>query len=309
VAISTAIGLLTVCSNPSGTNIPNGPSWAFDHSESSGTWHTSGDSLYLITLPTNRITHRCILGVLTIDSSATRPDTLAGIYDLSGQTLKLILADNSYGTAGIRMYLMMSSSNNAGLAGTWQSPVFGYDVIAGTLSPAEKNDLDAQIAEMNTFFAERDVSITLASGNALTTEATSLVSWADQQIRQLADSTQGPWLGGYDTFNYAVTITKLSGAAFRLFGEADSQTVTVSLDMSGNVMFVSSDTALDPHTWYKDPSSCPNPQEPAWFVAFFNANPKVRILDLPVRQPLARRSGTVPAPEQIEKRVTAFFPR
>jgi hypothetical protein len=53
----------------------------------------------------------------------------------------------------------------------------------------------------------------------------------------------------------------------------------------------------------------PNPQEPAWLTAFFNANPKVQVLDLPVRQPLARRSGMDPAESRAKRRIQEFFLR
>jgi hypothetical protein len=76
-----------------------------------------------------------------------------------------------------------------------------------------------------------------------------------------------------DSASYAVSLQRVSCTQVRLTGDSTHEVVTITWNNSGDKTFSSSDPGHVQHTWYENPASCPNEENPDWYYAeFLNGN-------------------------------------
>jgi hypothetical protein len=197
-------------------------------------------------------------------------------YTLSGNTLSFGV-DQSEMESGAVVQLNMVLTrvgDGTGLQGVWKVTGMSYTVLSGTLTPAEKAELDEAVAS-DDFFDEMgsmELQITATQINVYYLEGG--YSWADDFI----DEWNGEWSSDpsyADSANYNVTVTKVNNNTIKLVGKKNGETVTITWDNSAEtITYTSTDAAHSAHTYYENPTSCPNNYYPSWYYEFLSANSK-----------------------------------
>ena len=201
----------------------------------------------------------------------TSADTSSGeeiiAFELSGQSALKLYIEEGQGPGGqtIRVYYEFKRSGAGnGITGQWTLQAAGYDVTGGTLTPAEKAELDSEVSEMNMEIVNGEFGMTFAiTATTITGTLTAKNYFADYFIETWNNSGNA---------GYAITVSQINAGTVQLTGQKSGEVVTIFMDADGNTHFISSDSTRAHYIYYENPVSCPNEEEPEWYRTFLEAN-------------------------------------
>jgi hypothetical protein len=151
------------------------------------------------------------------------------------------------------------------LIGSWKSTGRQYRLVSGTLTSAERQQLDsAMVADAAQMAVGNytELSITADKINVYQHGIINNSSWADY------------FIAGWNNQQLdSITITKINDSSVRLVGRTSGETVTITNSTDG-ITYTSSNSAHAAYTYYNNPTTCPNDYYPSWFWLFLAANPK-----------------------------------
>jgi hypothetical protein len=239
VFLAFAALLLYYCSNSSNPTGPGGQGSNTTTQTETGTYRASGfgmgsawDTIIVTFNPPLINNHGCNQNALQLDT--VRSDTQ--FFHLSGDSLRI------RDSQGVSQYVLvlLRSGTGTGIIGTWTN-------TASTASEAVS--MTATIS--STVFK-------------MVTTVTRTVPLSDEFITN--------WNRYGDSLFYNVTLTRTSDNVVTLYGNVDSETVTLTMNANGDQTYSSSNTAHQTYTDYAEPASCPNPPDYAWYNTFLQAN-------------------------------------
>ncbi len=179
--------------------------------------------------------------------------------------------------AVIRLAPFSRVGSGTGIKGEWvmsDSLFFVYDVISGTMSAAETDSINTIIVASRLAPQVDLATFVISDTNMIENVANTSDLWADAQIYQWTDTTDNQSVKFYN-----LTLTKLAANSYKILGNVNSETVTITqdiVDTSGDmtVTFASTDSTHSGYVYYSSPKECPDELEPAWFANFLAANVK-----------------------------------
>jgi hypothetical protein len=244
-----AIFLLLTCSKSSG---PTGPGGGGGMHVQVTNYVRSGNDII-----TSELSSSCYGTTLV---TRTIVDTVPIV--LSGNTLKagVYSLDGNFSDpmAVVVIYYVFSRiGTGSDITGQWNLTGYDYELTAGTLTQIERNELDAQKAEMNASVGQMQVDIGAST-------ITRTYCDADDYME-----SEAPYL----TMLYNISAAKLSCGSVQLTGNISHEVVTLTWDSDGNVTYSSSNSQHASKVVYENPSSgqCPN-VPPDWYNQFLTAN-------------------------------------
>jgi len=155
-------------------------------------------------------------------------------FVVSGDTLKFI--------EGTDTVVLIRMGSGSGLIGQWY--------VA---------DTDLQNGQVRLDITTSTLTVTITVNNCYVDDF--IDSW----------NCCGTWA---DSASYDITVLKLSCTQVRLTGNISGEVVTISWDTDGNMTFTSNNTGHAAHTWYENPTSCPNFYPDWYYTDFLYMNPK-----------------------------------
>jgi hypothetical protein len=84
-----------------------------------------------------------------------------------------------------------------------------------------------------------------------------------------ADSDYVRYQWPQDSADYRLTLNRVSCTEVRLIGDSTHETVTLTWNSSGNMTVAGSAAGHSAHTWYRNPTTCPNSLYPDWYYDYF----------------------------------------
>jgi hypothetical protein len=191
------------------------------------------------------------------------------VYELNGN--QLVILESGYDTIETAVILGTTCLTRKGtgttITGVWHMDSISYRIISGTLSTADKAELDAEIAQQNVFMKSILVDIQLTG-----TEMKYYVSYQMSEILLQSFLVQAEFFDTCLAMTYAV-----SGAnSIKITGGLSGEVVTITMDAKTQDMtYTSSVAGHAEYTDYGTPVSCPNEGMPEWYEDFLVDNFKM----------------------------------
>jgi hypothetical protein len=206
--------------------------------------------------------------VTRYDTSQAGYDTIP--YTVTSTTLTVMGVDKDSGSftdptaAVVYDMIFTRQTSGSGLVGTWKMSSRAYHVVSGTLTAAEQQEIQSNIAaDIASIAAGNYTELIITADKINVYEHRSATGWADEFINDW-NSNQPP---------DSIIVTKISDNSVSLVGRISGETVTIT-NSTDHTTYTSSNTAHATHTYYENPTACPNDYYPTWFFAFIMANPK-----------------------------------
>jgi hypothetical protein len=228
-------------------------------------YSVSGDVLVVTYPQTIETVHMCIDDSLItfVDTSEAETDSMP--YTLDGNTFQIMVDSETLLSGAVvdYWYTYARQGSGSGLEGTWRLTGVSYTVVSGQLTPAEQDDLDAEITEEMEDIAEGWIEELVVGANTVSLYVSA--PYADMIIGEMLDNI--------DTADYDLTITKVNNTTVRIRGNISGETVTISMNpATGDVTWTSTSSEHARHVYYSDPLSCPNEYAPEWIMLFMMQN-------------------------------------
>ena len=211
--------------------------------------------------------------VANYDTSEAGYDTVA--YTLTSNTLTVKGVGGSNGgnftdPTAVVVYDMVFTRQGTGtsLVGSWKSSSQEYRLVSGTLTAAERQQLDSLIVAYNAEIAAGSYTelIITASKIDVYNHGSMDYNWVDNFLEMW--NMGGPYS---DSALFDIAVTKVSVSVIRLTGNKTAEVVTITYVEGVGEIYSSSTVANVKDTVYENPASCPN-SPPAWFYTFQQAN-------------------------------------
>jgi len=242
--------------------------------EYSYSFSQAGNSLYVV-LNDSTYTCACDAAIL-VCTTYVRNDTDTVAYFITRNLLGLESGVNANlgvtdSTAAIRWYIVfVRAGSGSGLAGLWRADHWDYCVIRGTLTRDELAAIDSFLAtpasqqDFEDQFGDMEVEFSSTTWRVYGAPA----CHADDFIAQW----NAPFWGNphnADSARFDIVVTKVFCDSVLLYGNKNSETVSISWNASGDMSYGSSDTTHHAYTWYVMPQTCPNEYAPEWYQNAF----------------------------------------
>ncbi len=214
-----------------------------------------------------------------IDTSAA--DTVT--YEISGQTMTVKLPGlDTVGSGAVIQNISTYTrvGSGSGLEGTWTMNGFSYTVISGTLTDAEKIQLDKFVAEFYTFSAYNSMQVIFTNGMLYTKTDTKT---AEQFIAEWNGINTPPTVQA-DSTRYDVSLIALDKHTVVLKGNKLAETVTLLINNDGSRVYTSNISGHAEYHYANPTKTCPNNLEPDWYTQFLIGNVKPGVI---IRKPSA----------------------
>jgi len=189
-------------------------------------------------------------------------------YTLSGNTLTVYTPDGA-GTvlpsgAVVDYAEVYTGGNGTGLQGTWTFSDATYLLVSGTLTAQDYSQITSELANI------RDNG----TGNTIQFSGNSITTLQDANTAQ--DFLDGNWNPPRlpNAALYNVTVVATGKYTVRMTGVTTGEIVTLTLSPNGDVTYSSSVSANTTFHYFDQPTSCPNNDQPDWYVQFLAANVK-----------------------------------
>lgn len=227
--------------------------------DGSATYTTSGNKLILFT-PEQEVRHCDGLNLVTETQPA---DTDTIFYELSGNTLSLWEDSSTFASGAIAVEKMIfgRSGSGSGLPGTWNFQDVEY-AITGTATTAEQDSVATEASAESLALANTKLQVRV--------QGTSVSYYITPDISALFVANSP-----VDTSLFDIAFSG-SGSALEMTGNKSHEVVTVSMNSQQDVIIASSNTQHATHTYYQNPTTCPNDMMPEWFEQFFLSNLKLQ---------------------------------
>ena len=210
----------------------------------------------------------CLGDALQHQPHPVGPDTVR--FEVGATSLKLFAETQtqSYG-AKTRTYSGYERvGSGTGLAGNWKLVREDYVVVSGTLDANEKYVLDKGVKTYQALSVYGDAYVRFAGGRAET-------YYDVDEAKRFVDTWTGAFWGkpalGFGAA-FAIEATALDRNTVVLKGEATGESVRILVNAHGDRGFTSDNPAHAAHQYRFIPVACPNPEYPAWFADFKEAN-------------------------------------
>jgi len=166
---------------------------------------------------------------------------------------------------------LTSVANQSGVMGTWNNPKPGYEVVSGTLTAAEKAELDEEIAFFILMMSEIATEITYY------VSSTQIIISIPEDINSTfsffaEDFNDDYYRDSQDAAQADIIVETINSATVRLTGGTTGEIVTITVNNQGDRIYTSTDPTHASHTYYQEPVSCPNNTRPDWILEFYTDN-------------------------------------
>jgi hypothetical protein len=217
-------------------------------------------------------------GIIACDSSCygdsmerycDTAEVTALLYKLDGDTLYISededQKDQMDSGAEYRIWFVLKrSGGGAGLQGIWTFIGGAYTILSGSPTAAEIAEIADAAREMIQD-ADEGIQYEITSTHMNTYAITDDEPWTIVEL--MADNLI------FDTTLYNITITVADSATATLKGNTTGETVTLTFDsQTGDLTYKSTHAGHAAHTYYDQPTVCPNRYRPEWFDGFLSDN-------------------------------------
>jgi hypothetical protein len=253
-----------------------------------GTYTAIGDQLSLDFGETIYTDSYCYGDSLVVEADTFQSTPVALDYELSGNTLALTEEEsNEYYDEALDDYVTFQdpnaivafqmvftrSTSGTDIQGTWVLTGAAYEVVSGTLTAAETQALNTQVLAMQEDLAEWGMTLVFGASTVSVYQTGGSSSLADELLYEYEQ---------YVVQSCNITAAKVNSNTISLTGDVTGEVVTIAVSTDWDMTYSSSDPTHATHTYYDNPTSCPNDYEPLWFEDFLVAN----CGGLPKRRPL-----------------------
>jgi len=193
-------------------------------------------------------------------------------FEIVGNTFVLAGDIDTLESGAVIQYFttLTAVSNQSGVTGVWNNPTPGYEVLSGSMTAAEKIELDQELAFIIMMMSEMS-QVTYYISN------TQIIIHIPEEINSNLDYFAEDYYEQYyadslDAAQAAITLETIDNATVKLTGGTTGEIITVSQDNQGNRTYTSNNPDNADYTYYQNPTSCPNENRPDWMLAFYLDN-------------------------------------
>ncbi len=309
VATIPVLAIFLTCGK--GNNNPTGPS-GFKVNDYTVTYTVSGDTVFTTSAQSIFSDKYCLGDSLVSYSDTFQASTGITVYELTGNTLKLLNAttDTMTTSGAVVEYssVLTRVGTGTGIIGLWKYTGESYQVISGTLLPDEVSSLNAEIAMEDSMTLDMGAEYQF-TGSQINLFMSGSPDYASEFISDEWDYSIFGDPASADSALYNVTVNKVGENKITLTGNVTHEVVSIQwiisnasnyAQMQYTETFTSSNAAHAAYSYYSNPQTCPDDDYPAWWDDFLTANEKPGLLkSLPkqrahhpqrIRNPLFPRS-------------------
>jgi hypothetical protein len=212
-------------------------------------------------------------------------DTIQPGYDTtefanSGDSLWLIMRPETTYTS-LTVYQMelifLRSGIGTGIVGKWEAKGVDYRILSGSFTTAEKHGFDSSNAVQLAMYDSMGVEYVFTG-----TMGKLGFHGGYNYAKEFIISWNSPaWNGDpADSALYDISMAALSNTMVKLTGRKTGETVTIVWTPGGtpDQTYTSSNPAHAAHTYFQNPTACPDDPEPVWWAGFLSDNAKTILL-------------------------------
>ncbi len=195
-------------------------------------------------------------------------------FTILGDTLTFFSNRDTLETSGAvveNLDKFIRVSGGIGLDGLWKTGPHPYRVISGTLTAEEKDLRDKELRIDNEQSRYGDSYLRFA-GNRVTTYAD--IDYASQSVDEWK-GISGPLYGEPDSALYAIDAKVVSKGLTEWKGRKTGETVRILYLANGDREYTSDVAGHAKYVFIAEPTACPDPFFPDWFLIFKQANSKM----------------------------------
>jgi hypothetical protein len=219
----------------------------------------------------DQVWRRCVGDSLLADTVRDRTDTIE--FELEEDSWRQLKNRETLNSGAVVRWVraFKRRGEGTGLEGVWIRPQDSYRVVSGSLDPEERTQQDAMMRNANLSLKYHDDRVTVTDDTY--TEYLDIRHAA--QFVDLWNGTIFPGLAAESAL-YDIELSIVDKYTVELRGRKNDETVKLSRRPNWDLSITSSNPDHAPLHYHGEPESCPNPQEPAWYRAFLDANRKSR---------------------------------
>jgi hypothetical protein len=260
-----ACGIAVVAFLSCNKSSPTGSGGGQPYSQTETMTYTVSGSTIEVTNPLE-ISLYCEGSNLMADTSF--PQTQSDDYVLSGNTLTVSMLDTLDTSQAVvkKNTNLTREGSGSGIQGTWQETSPTYQIVSGTPTAGELQDLNDEVASIQCqlSYTSNDLLISATQfviSTAYSTADDFIASWNGTCDPQFAESA-----------GVAITVVKVNESTVQLTGRKSGEKVTITSDARGDLAYTSSNSANTAYTYDENPTTCPDDYAPAWYYTFVSAN-------------------------------------
>gem|GEM_PF-2829449 len=215
--------------------------------------------------------------VTVIDTTPAETETDTAVYELNGNVLTIVEEQDTIGSAVVQeISVFKRKGSGTGLEGVWQFDSAGYKVISGTLAADDKAELDGEMVENNAMLDAMGMEILLTSNEIkfyVSPNMAPIMMIAFQELMQ--DTCLDAAIAPVSATSVKITGNKSGEIVTITFTQVSGIKINMDMDyLPVNITYSSSDAGHATHTYYANPTQCPNEIMPDWLMEFYLKNYK-----------------------------------